>query len=127
MSEHNGEAARHARPEKHSIANEPEWVVSMSEAKELAERIRLKRRRALVDSCEDELREHSWRLWAMGRNRRDFALCFVLAAEANNGMAPTEEEFREECRRYGISPALIWLLVSIAFSILKYFWENRND
>jgi hypothetical protein len=62
---------------------------------------------------------------AGGRTRRRFAEAFV--AVVNQHEKPTKEQYREECRRVGISPALIFLLLSIAWDVLWHWWQNRDD
>ena len=123
MSEQNGEAARRARPEKHSIANEPEWVVSKEEADKVAEKIRLHDRSSLVDQASEYAARKSICLDAIGGSRRRrFAEAFVLTMEYDGDY----RDFRNECRNVGISIGLLLLFASIAWQVFWYWWTHRD-
>ena len=87
-------------------------------------RLRVSIRSKLVEEGQDVLARRSLRLRMAGANvRRDFVDAYIewRAHGGHGGISG----YRAACKEYGISIALVMLLVEIAFRLLMYWWEHR--
>jgi hypothetical protein len=93
-----------------------------------ADQLSASMRAAWMSKADDVQRRGSWRLKAAGwRVRQKFADAFLNATEVWKSEDQARRAFETHAKRSGMSPALIFLLLGIAWNVLWYWWTHRNE